>query len=560
MVATQVKCPVAEYARAVLDGSIVAGRLVRLACERHLRDLDDGQERGIYWDQDAADRAIKFFSFLKHSKGEWAGQPFELEPWQKFIVGSLFGWMREDGTRRFRTAYDELGRKNGKSTLVAGIGLYLAFFDNEPGAEVYAAATKRDQAKIVWSEAKSMVEKSPALTKRIKSFALNLHMLSSASKFEPLGADSNNLDGLNTHGAIIDELHAHKTRNVWDVLRTSTGSRRQPVMFIITTAGFDRHSICWQQHDYCIKVLEGVIEDDSYFAYIATIDDGDDWKDPGVWAKANPNLGVSVKLSTLEEECNEATYMPAQQNAFRRLRLCQWTEQSDRWIDIDLWDAGKDSFDIESLKGRTCYAGLDLARVHDLSALALLFPPRQGEDERWKVLMRYWCPENNIRQRAQRDRVPYDVWADQGFIKPTEGDATDYRWIESAIVELHSQYDIREIAYDRMFAGELVASLMEEGVTMVPFGQGFLSMAMPTAELERLLLAEQIQHAGHPILRWNAANVAVRQDPAGNLKPDKEKSTERIDGIVALIMALGRATVHGDDGPSVYEERGLLTI
>lgn len=550
------KSPVTTYAESVLAGDILVGKLVRLACERHLRDLEHGHERGLWFDDEAADRVIKFFGLLQHHKGEWAGQPIVLEPWQQFMVGCMFGWKQGDGTRRFRIAYDEMGRKNGKSTLAAGVGLYLAFFDMEPGAEVYAAATKRDQARIVWGEAKATVQKTAGLRKVVTALAGNLHAKSTGSKFEPLGADKDTMDGLNIHGAIVDELHAHKTRGMWDVLRTATGSRRQPLLFVITTAGYDRNSICWQQHDYGVKVLEGVIEDDAYFAYIATVDDDDEWADESCWIKANPNLGVSVKLDTIRQECREAQEMPGQQNAFRRLRLCQWTEQADRWIDVTVWDDAEPRWDPEDLEGLPCWAGLDMSTTTDLTSLVLAFPREEGID----LLAYNWVPGDNMQRRADRDRVPYPVWAEQGHIEVTEGNVVDYDLVRQRINELGRRFNLREIAIDRWNSTQLQVQLQGDGFTVVPFGQGFASMSAPTKEVERLMLERKLRHGRDPVLRWAASNVAVMHDPAGNIKPAKDKSTERIDPMVAAIMAVGRAMVAETDGTSYYEDGDLFII
>lgn len=544
---TAIKSSVTAYAESVIDGSVLTGKLVQLASERHLRDLESGHLRGLWFDDEAADRAVRFFSLLQHHKGEWAGQPINLEPWQQFIIGSLFGWKQGDGTRRFRTAYNEMGRKNGKSTLAAGLGLYLAFFDGEPGAEVYAAATKRDQSKIVWDEAKLTVMKSSGLRKHVTPLASNLHSTATASKFEPLGADKDGMDGLNIHGAIVDELHAHKTRAMWDVLRTATGSRRQPLIFVITTAGYDRNSICWQQHDYGVKVLEGIIEDDAFFAYIATIEEEDDWADEVAWYKANPNLGVSVKLDTLRTECLEAQQMPGQQNAFRRLRLCQWTEQADRWMGMEAWDECAGQVDADELEGRDCYAGLDLSTTTDLCSLNLYFPSPDLSEQPNQCLSFNWVPEDNIQRRSERDRVPYQLWAEQGFIEATEGNVVDYDVIRARINELNTRYHIQEIAIDRWNSTQLQTQLMGDGFTVVPFGQGFASMSAPTKELEKQVLAQELAHGAHPVLRWAASNVAVQTDAAGNIKPAKDKSMERIDPIVALVMAIGRAMVQGGD-------------
>ncbi len=550
------RCAVTEYAEQVLSGRVAACRWVRLACERHLRDLEMGRGRGLWFDEEEAERVFRFFALLPHVKGEWArdGSTIRLEPWQRFILGSIFGWKREDGLRRFRTAYIEVPRKNAKSTLAAGVGLWLAFFDGEPGAEVYAAATKRDQAKIVWGDARQMVLKTPGLRARIRAFVSNLHSAQTASKFEPLGADADSLDGLNIHGAIVDELHAHRTRALWDVLVTATGARRQALIFAITTAGWDRTSICWEQHDYVSKVLEGIVPDDTVFGYIATIDEGDDWTDPAAWAKANPNLGISVKMDDLERQCAQARHMPAAQNAFKRLRLNVWTEASERWIDTTVWDQGAVS--VRVAEGASCYAGLDLSSTTDLSAFVLLFGP--DAEGTYDVLPYFWMPGENIRQRVERDCVPYDLWVRQGYIEATPGNVIDYDVIRARINDLGRCYRIREIAVDRWNATQITMQLQGDGFEMVPMGQGFASMSAPSKEFERLVLEGKIRHGGHPVLRWMVSNVSVVQDAAGNIKPAKDKSTGRIDGVVALIMALDRAV--RNQGGSVYNERGLIVL
>jgi phage terminase large subunit-like protein len=408
--------PVTAYARAVTDGQVLANRLVRLACERHLEDLGSGASRGLCFDHQAAQHAIQFFGFLRHSKGEWAGQTFALAPWQAFVVGSLFGWQRADGLRRFRTAYCAVPRKNGKSTLSAGIALYLLVADGEQGAEIYSAATTRDQARIVFDEAKRMVGSSPALKRRVQVLINNLNVAASASRFMPLSSDASSMDGLNVHGAIIDELHAHKTRHVVDVLDTATGARRQPLLFEITTAGYDRHSICFEHHDYAIKLLEGTLQDDSWFAFIAAADEDDDWTDRRVWRKANPGFGLSVKEDDLARKAEKAIALPGAQNAFRRMHLNEWTEQAERWIDLAAWDACNRPVNLEGLRGLPCFGGLDLSTTTDVTALAWVFPP-DDHGGLWCVLSRYFVPEENLRKRAERDRVPYDLWTRQGFIQ-----------------------------------------------------------------------------------------------------------------------------------------------
>ncbi|KGJ09744.1 hypothetical protein IC63_00965 [Paracoccus sphaerophysae] len=544
--------------------------------------MKTGPSRGLVWDRAAALHAIEFFSHLRHSTGEWAGQPFDLQPWQQFVVGSVFGWQRADGLRRFRTAYVEVARKNGKSALLAGIALYALVADGEAGAHVYAAATTRDQARIVFGEAERMVAASPALSTRVTRTVNNLAVLPTASWFRPLSADASKMDGLNVHFAAVDEVHEHPGPEIIQKLNTATGARRQPLIVEITTAGHDRHSVCRQHHEFSVKALEGTLPQetaDPWFAFIATIDAGDDWTDPKVWIKANPSLGVTVKPDDLKRQIDEAREMPAQQNAIRRLRLNEWTEQVTRWLDMEVWaegglsataggaDIARELSRLERLlAGRECYGGLDLARVNDLSAFLLLFPPTRDAAlgslaEKWIVLSRFWVPEEDIRRRARRDRVPYDVWRDQGFLVATPGNATDFAFIEAEILELAGRFDLRELSYDRTFAGEIVQHLEDEGINLVQFGQGFLSMAAPTAELERLAVSRLLWHGGHPVLRWNASNVAVRHDPAGNIKPDKERSSERIDGIVALCNALGRAMLRDESaGRSVYQARGPMLL
>lgn len=577
-IAAAAESPVTAYARAVVEGHQVAGRLVRLAGERHLHDLATAGGRQLRFDEAAADRAIRFFPLLKHSKGEWARRPFVLAPWQAFIIGSLFGWQRSYGQcagceqwlpvgtggeidclacevtgppaeagwlRRFRTAYIELARKNGKSTLGAGVGNLLAFFDNEPGAEVYAAATKRDQAMIVWSEARRMVRATPALRKRIRAFVGNLSAEELAQKFEPLGADADNLDGLNVHGAIVDELHAHKTRALLDILDTATGSRRQPLIFIITTAGYDRESVCWEQHSYGAGVNEGTVDDDAHFAYIAALDADDDWRDPAVWIKANPNLGVSVKVEDLRHQVERAAQLPGQQSAILRLRCNVWTQQSNRAISLDLWDANAGKTPAESdLAGRVCYGGLDLGEVDDLTCWALAFP-REDDPTEFDVLVRSWCPEAKLTDPHNRYADQYRVWKRQGWLQTTPGPSIDSDFVEAQVLADAEKFGLVELNIDRAFEGRRLGNrLAEQGLAVFGMGQGFLSMGPAYRDFQQALLDRKLHHGGNPVLRWMAANVAVRQDPAGNLKPDKAASQGKIDGIVALIMALDRAMRH----------------
>ena len=546
----------------MLDGTLAAGKLVKQAARRFLRDMEEGAARGLRFDRAAAQHAIDFFGFLKHSKGEWAGQNFELSPWQQFVVWNLFGWKGENGYRRFRRAYIEVPRKNGKSTLAAGIGLYLLTGDGEPGAEVYSAATKRDQAKICWSEAVRMVSASPALSRMVRHYKAsdNLSIEATASKFMPLGADADTMDGLNIHGALIDELHAHRTRAVVEVLDTATAARRQPLIFEITTAGSDQTSVCWEHHEYSRRLLEGTVADDSWFGFIAGLDEGDDWQSEATWAKANPNLNISVKVADLLVKAERARRLPAEQNAFRRLHLDEWTQQSDRWIDLSLWDENAGTVNAEELVGRACYGGLDLGSVSDITAWVMAFP-RPGDAEELDIVARFWCPEQRLYDETNKHRDQYAAWAKAGVLKVTPGNAVDYGFVKHCILEDAQKYKLVSLNVDRLFQGyQLSQELADEGLEVFGMGQGFLSMAAPMREFERRLLAKKLHHGGNPVLRWMADNVAVRMDPAGNLKPDKAASQGKIDGIVGLVMALDRASRHEAPKKSVYEERGLVTV
>ena len=574
----------------VLSGRQVACKWVRLACERYVRDRETGHERGLVFDEGAAKLVIAFFSMLKHSKGEWAGRPVILEPWQQFFVWNLFGWRRDRserwvestpggvqdtrGTRRFRTAYLEVARKNGKSTLASGLGLYMLAADGEPGAEVYSAATKKDQARIVFEEACRMVKGSRRLFPGVGIYRHNIHIIETASKFEPLGADADTMDGLNIHFFVADEVHAHKTRDVWDKLETATGARRQPIGLGITTAGYDRQSLCFSLNEYSQKVLSGVEQDDSFFGLIFTLDgvqDGEDeggmgkgvvydWAVESEWVKANPNLGVSKKVDDLRRKALRAKAMPASLNAFLRLECNVWTQSVTKWISWEKWAACGGAVDPSGLQGRRCYGGLDLSSNIDVAGYVLVFPPEVDGDP-FQVLVRPFIPEDNIAERVRRDRAPYDVWVRQGFLTATPGDVIDYEFIYAQLQEDAAVYDIREMAFDRWGATKVVQDLVEifGEEWLVQMGQGFASMNPPMKEMERLILGGLLAHGNHPVLRWMADNLVVRQDPAGNLKPDKEKSTEKIDMMVALVMGLDRAMRHNNSG-SVYEDRGVLTL
>jgi len=550
-----------QYCDDTIGGKIPACKWVKLACQRHLNDLETGSERGLFFDAEKAQHRLNFYNVCIQTTGEWAGQILTPEPFQVFIKGSLYGWLRADGTRRFRTAFISMARKNGKTTDLATDGLYLMVADNEPGAQIYSAATRKEQARICHTEATRMVQRSPQLRKKITIFRDNLHILDTCSKFEPISSDAKTLDGLNISGALCDELHQwqRQTNDVWSVLETATGARRQPLQIAITTAGFDRQSICYEQQQYSEKILSGVIEDDTYFGICFCLDENDDWQDEAVWGKSNPNLNVSVKIDDLRRKAAQALEIPSRMNAFLRLHMNEWTQAETRWLSAAKWKlCGVDPVNEEGLRGRTCYAGLDLSSTTDVSALVYVFPPEiEGED--YQVLCRFWIPQENMINRVRRDRVPYDVWCRQGFVEATPGNVIDYDFILAKLDEDAQKFDIKELAFDRWGATLIIQKIEEQGLTVAQFGQGFASMAAPTKELEKLVLGSGIAHGNNPVLSWMADNVVVRQDPAGNLKPDKEKSIEKIDGIVALIMALDRAT-RQENSRSIYEERGVLVL
>lgn len=519
---------------------------------------------GCFYDAAAADRAVLFFeNYTRHSKGEWAGQPMKLSDWQEYHTRNIFGWKRADGTRVFRVAYIEIPRKNGKSTWISGTGLYLLSADREIGAEVYSAANDRDQAAIVFDSSKAMVMSSPELRKRCKPLRRSIVVPSLGASYKVLSADVQNKDGFNSHGVLFDELHKQKNRELWDVLITSTGSRRQPLMIAITTAGFDQETICWEQHEYARKVAESIFEDPEYYPVVYSADAKDDFTSPEVWKRANPNLGISVKEKYLANACKKALNEPAFENTFRRLHLNQWTQQESRWIPMIAWDAIKDEVTASALKGLPCYGGLDLASTIDIAALGLIFPIRiETGATIFKLLPFFWVPQENILERSRKDGVPYDLWVRQGLIRATPGNIIDYDFIVKDVGEIIKEHNLLELAYDPWNAAKIVKDLEEVGVKkMVPMRQGYASMSAPSKEFLRLVLSGQMHHGGNAVLRWMADNAVVTQDPAGNIKPNKSKRTRKIDGIVAGIMGLDRAVRNeGGTGKSVYETRGLIRL
>jgi len=514
------------------------------------------------YSKEKADAAIKFISALKFTKGEWAGRPFILQPWQKKFIRKLFGYVNKDGTRRYRTAYLEIPRKNGKSELAAAIALYLLFADGEPGAEIYSAAADREQASLVFNAAATMVRKSKWLSgiSRIVDSQKRIVFYKKNSFYRAISSEAYSKHGFNAHAVVYDELHVAPNRDLWDTLQTSMGARRQPLMLAITTAGYDRNSICWEVHEYARQVRDGVIKDPSFLPVIYSADPEDDWTDEKVWAKANPNLGVTIKLDFLRQECQRAKEIPAYQNTFRRLYLNQWTQQDTRWIDMEAWRECGGKVDYEELANLRCWAGVDLSTTTDISSCALVFEP--DSDGVVHVLSYNWVPRENIAARVRCDRVPYDLWAQQGHITATEGNVIDYDYIRIAITdEIKRRFPLLQVVgYDPWNATKWAIDLESEGVPVMEVRQGFKTMSPACKELERLIIGRKLRHNNNPVLTWAMDNLVVAQDPAGNIKPAKDKSTERIDPAVAVIIAISTMLQSEAPEESAYESRGVFAV
>ena len=517
-----------------------------------------------HYDKAAADYAVNFIECLSHTKGTWAGKPFKLLDWQERIIRDLFGVLKPNGYRQFNTAYIEIPKKNGKSELAAAIALLLTCGDGEERAEVYGCAADRQQASIVFEVAADMVRMCPALNKRVKILASQKRIvyMPTNSFYQVLSAEAYSKHGFNIHGVVFDELHTQPNRKLFDVMTKGSGdARMQPLYFLITTAGTDTNSICYEQHQKAKDILEGRKIDRTFYPVIYGAEDDADWTSPKVWKQANPSLGETIGMEKVVAACESARQNPGEENAFRQLRLNQWVKQAVRWMPMEKWDACNFPFDASELEGRVCYGGLDLSSTTDITAFVLVFPPID-EDDKYYILPFFWLPEDTLPLRVHRDHVPYDVWERQGYLLTTEGNVVHYGFIENFIEELGQRFNIREIAFDRWGAVQMSQNLEGLGFTMVQFGQGYKDMSPPTKELMRLTLNKMIAHGGHPVLRWMMDNIFIKRDPAGNIKPDKEKSTEKIDGAVALIMALDRAVRcgTGDLGASIYDERDLLVL
>ena len=476
---------------------------------------------------------MRFFEkHLTHAKGELGGQPFLLQPWQKGYIRSLFA--ETNGRRKVRTSLLAIPRKNGKSTLAAGIAL-RCLLEDEPGAEVYSCAASRDQARLVFDTARIAVEQSPTLSQHLKVYRNAIVRESTHSTYKSLSAEAGLQHGLSPHAVVFDELHV-SNREMWEVMLSGQGARRQPLTVALTTAGYDRKSVCWEIWKYAEAVASGAIKDETFLPAIYAAPAEADWKDEKTWQDANPNLGVSVKLEFLRSECARAIEMPAYENTFRQLYLNQWTEQDTRWLRMDHWAQGNKPCPV-NLSGRECFAGLDLATTYDTTALVLLFPLDDGT---YWVEPHFWIPNENAHARERRDKVPYLTWARAGKLKMTDGNVTDYDVVRADINELAKKYQIRGLAIDRWNATQLATQLQGDGLNVVSFGQGYASMSAPSKQLEAMVVAGKLLHGGHEVLAWQAGNVAIQSDSAaGNIKPSKARSTERIDGMVSLVMAIG---------------------
>lgn len=553
---TTKKYPAEIYAEQVRDGRILVCEYVRLAVRRYYADLDRALERGWHFDRRAALRAIGFIERLKHTKGEWAGHRFRLEPWQHFVLWNIFGWKNADGTRRFRYAYIEIARKNGKTALSAGVGLYMLFADGESRPEVYSAATVKDQAKICFADAVEIV-RATDLKHYLTPFRNSIVYEARGGMMKPLSSDYGTHDGLNPSCGIIDEFHAHRDSGMFDVIRSAFGARRQPLMFIITTAGFNKSGACYAYRENVIKVLREVNEDDTLFGIIYTLDTNEEWDDPRMWIKSNPNLGVSLSADYLADQVRDARNRPEAVRNVMTKNLNLWVDAERTWILDDAWQKCVGTISPDELRGCTCWGGLDLSNISDITAYVLLF----HENDRFQLVPYFWIPEERMLEKIRRENINYDRWVASGCVTVTPGNVIDYDFVKADILRRTADYDLRSSAYDRWNASQTIIDLQNEGMTCNPFGQGYGSMSAPTREFEKLVLTGRIEHFGNPVLRWMLASTVVKSDPAGNIKPDKERSTQKIDGIVASIMALGEwMTAQAADERNPYENRGLLTL
>jgi phage terminase large subunit-like protein len=559
----QIPDPTTRYARDVVAGRIVACKFVRQAAQRHLDDLRDGGKRGLSFDRKEALRWIAYFRTQKHVDGPFVGQYIVLEPWQEFITGALAGWFRGD-VRRFRQAYIEVSKKQGKSTWVAGIVRLLTFHDGEIGAKSYCAATTREQTKNVFETASMQVLQAPQERRRLKVHKYLISDPKRGQQLHAVGARENSLEGLRPKALVIDELHLHQTPAVLETLRRGQRAQRQPMCIMITTAGWNRNSVCWRERELARKILDPVeaYDDDREFVYIATLDDDDDYHDERVWVKAMPNLDVSVSREDVRADIARADAEPEELPALLQKIFNKWVSNSiDRAIDMTLWDTKEllVPVDEETLRGRHCFPALDLARVRDLSSLSLVFPPIE-EGELFKYLGFHFIPEDDIKERSRRDGVPYAKWLAEGKVIGTSGDTTDLDAVGDKLLEVAKLYELRELAYDPTFATDIANRAKAAGLTVFEHYQNYSAMSLPCAELLRLVRSKALQHGGDPVARWCMDNLVMRSGPSKRLLPDKERSREKIDAAVAIIMSVGRAAISPPPAVNPYNERGVRRL
>ena len=565
-----------QYISDVNTGKITACKWVKLAVKRHANDLKRSGKKGFpyHFDDNAAKRAIDFIQMLEHTKGEFANRAkhgdirIKLEPWQQFLIWEIEGWRNKDGFRRFTRAYIEVARKNGKTSLAAALANYHFFADTpqEIGPEIYFAATKQQQAALAWDEADRQIQRNETLRNVSKTYNSKRHIVvpKTSAVMRPLGRDSKSEDGLNPSFAVIDEYHAHPDSGLIDVIESGTGARKQPLIVIITTAGTNYTGPCMEEHEHLTKMLEGSIPPvDNFFGIIYTLDDGDDWKNPKIWIKANPNLGVSVDKERLAEQINLAASSTVKITGIKTKRLNVWCKSVLSWIGFDVWKkCGKELYTEEELQGRPCYGAMDLSSTQDISAVCLSFPPVQ-EGEPYKHIYRFYIPEDLVQEKEDLDKVPYRQWIEQGLITATPGNVIDYDWIERDISQFASMYEIKEFCFDPWHAQEIVNHLTDSGMTMIPVQQGYRMMAPMCASFEKHALSGELAHNNNPVMYWMISCVEIASDRQGNIKPMKPRrgsSGKRIDGVVANIMSLGRASLQLTAGSSIYDERGVLSI
>ena len=543
-----------KYIDDIESGKVPACRYIKRAVAR-AKALKFNKDYS--YDAQAAARPIEFARYCRHLKGPLAGQRVELEPWQIFMICTIYGYLRRDGLRVIRSVYIEVPRKNGKSTLCSLLALYHLFVDKEQSAEVYAAAVTRDQARIVFDDAAAMVRASADLQKHLGVHKSTIFHLKSNSKFVPLSSDANSLEGKNPSYSVVDELHVHKTPEVWDVLNVASGAREQPIIFGITTAGTNVEGIAYQLRSYAIKLLDSIKDDDTFFSLIYTIDKEDDWRDKTSWIKANPNYGVSVRPDDLERLFKQAEESPAAETNFRTKRLNEWRNATDAWISsIDYDKCNQDLPPISHFKGRDCYIGLDLASVSDFACVSIMF----AENGMVYNYVKSYLPEDTIINKSGHMGESYRDWRHKGLLIATEGNVTDLRYIEEQVLEAAAMFNVREVAYDPYGANALSASLIDQGLPLVKVGQGIMSMSGPSKSFEKIVKSGQLVHGGDPVMKWMVSNCVVYTDPNDNIKVKKETQANKIDGVIATIMALGRLEINGGLEANAYETRGIRTL